>query len=116
MPDSERREAAKVRLKDAVLKQGQNLLAEQIRYELALQAKNGNAIVMGLFETEARILEISIDGLAQRIIDDRRAEERRMMHLYAVMARVSAAIDRATGDGIDEWADAGVAEIGKREE
>jgi len=104
-----RRAAAKSRLKDAVLRV--SALDDQIRYELAMQARNQNVAVMEMFREEAASLGLTVAALAQRIIDERHVQERRVMHAHAVLARVSAEIDQASGDAIDAAANAGIAEI-----
>ena len=106
---AERRAAAKGRLKDAVLRV--SALDDQIRYELAMQAHNRNIAVMTMFQAEAVSRGLTVAALAEQIIAERRVHERRVMHAHAVLARVSAEIDQATGDTIDAIVDAGMAEI-----
>ena len=106
---AERRAAAKGRLKDAVLRV--SALDDQIRYELAMQAHNRNIAVMTMFQAEAASRGLTVAALAEQIIAERRVHERRVMHAHAVLARVSAEIDQATGDTIDAIVDAGMAEI-----
>jgi len=109
--DQKRREAAKSRVKDAVLRVASTTIAGQVRYELAMQAINSNLEVMKMFAAEASALGTTVAVLAGQIISQRRAQERRIMHAHAVLARVSAQIDLSSGDGIDEAADAGIVEI-----
>lgn len=110
--DQERRTAAKSRLQDAVLHAGrQTALNAQMRYELALLAINGNVEAMVGFEPEAAIRGQSVTQLAHQIVTERRTAERRMLHAYAVLARISAIIDQARGAAIDDAADAGIREI-----
>ena len=109
--DQHRRATAKGRLKDAVLRVASTTVAGQVRYELAMQALNRNIEVMKMFAAEAASLGTTVASLAEQIVTQRRAQERRIMHAHAVLARVSAEIDRASGDGIDQAADVGIAEI-----
>jgi hypothetical protein len=108
--DSDRREAARRRLKDAVatVSSGPD---DQMRYDLALQAINRNVTAMEMFTAEAAVLGITVAELAERVIGERRARERRMMQAHAILARVSAEIDQAIGDAIDVAAEAGIREI-----
>lgn len=109
--DEERRQEAKGRVRDAVLRVTHEVMAMQMRYELALQAHNRNNRALELFEPEAIALGISVGDLATRIINERRAAERRMQHVYTILARVSVEIDQAEGDRIDELVEAGIREI-----
>lgn len=109
--DEERRIDAKGRVKDAVLRVTHEVMAMQMRYELALQAHNRNNRALELFEPEAIILGISVADLAGRIINERRTAERRMQHVYTLLARISAEIDQATGNDIDSLTEAGIREI-----
>jgi hypothetical protein len=109
--DEERRADAKGRVKDAVLRVTHEVMAMQMRYELALQAHNRNHRALELFEPEAIILGISVADLAGRIINERRTAERRMQHVYTLLARISAEIDQATGNDIDSLTEAGIREI-----
>ena len=109
--DEERRADAKGRVKDAVLRVTHEVMAMQMRYELALQAHNRNNRALELFEPEAIILGISVADLAGRIINERRTAERRMQHVYTLLARISAEIDQATGNDIDSLTEAGIREI-----
>lgn len=115
MDDVERRAAAKARVMGAVISAAQTTLGDQMRYELALQAKNENVRAMALLELEASIVGRTVGKLAEQIIEDRRVRERRMMQVYAILARVSADIDKATASAIDTLADAGVREISTME-
>jgi hypothetical protein len=110
-PDIERRAIAKSTVMDAVTKAGQVTLGDQMRYELALQAKNQNVRAMDLLQAEAGVLGLAVGALADRIVEDRRTRERRMMHVYAILARASAQIDKAAGLEIDHLAAAAIREI-----
>ena len=114
--DVDRRAMAKSRVMGAVTRAGQVTTSDQMRYELALQAKNENVRAMALFETEAKVLGITVADLVGRIIEDRRTRERRMMQVYAILARVSAAVDKASGPAIDGLAEHAIAEIAMRED
>jgi hypothetical protein len=114
--DIERRAAAKARVTEAVNRKGQATVSDQMRYELALKARNENVHAMALLEPEAGILKIGVAELAQRIIEDRQVRERRMTHVYAILARTSAEIDEATGADIDATADVAVREIATLED
>jgi len=114
--DVDRRAMAKSRVMGAVTRAGQVTTSDQMRYELALQAKNENVRAMALFETEAKVLGITVADLVGRIIEDRRTRERRMMQVYAILARVSAAVDKASGPAIDGLAEHAIAEIAMLED
>src|SRR5262245_5678819 len=114
--DDERRTDAKHRLKDAVLRAAHITLGDQMRYELAMQAHNRNVTAMDLFREEAGILRVTVADLAARIIAERKMRERRMMHAYAVLARLEAEIDRSTGQHIEALAEAGIREIQEMQE
>jgi hypothetical protein len=88
-----------------------NANADQIRYEMALQAKNGRVSSMAQFEEEARISGVTVAVLADQIVAQRLALERRMSHVYTIQARALADIDRATGDAIDTITASAVSEI-----
>jgi len=109
--DEERRLDAKGRVKDAVLRVTHEVMAMQMRYELALQAHNRNNRALELFEPEAIALGLGVPDLAQRIINERRTAERRMAHVYAILARVSVEIEQADGDRIEALAEIGIREI-----
>jgi hypothetical protein len=110
LSDAERRAAAKRRL-GAVVAMTSSGPDDQMRYDLALQAINRNVTAMEMFTAEAAVLGITVAELAERVVGERRARERRMMQAHAILARVSAEIDRATGDAIDVAAEAGIREI-----
>jgi len=109
--EDERRADAKGRLQAAVLRVMHDVLAMQMRYELALQAHNRNVRAIELFEPEANILGIGVADLASRIITERRTGERRMAHVYTILARASAEIDQAAEHDIEALAAAGIREI-----
>lgn len=109
--DEERRTDAKGKVKDAVLRVTHEVMAMQMRYELALQAHNRNNRALELMEPEAIVLGMSVADLATRIINERRTAERRMAYVYTILARVSVEIDQATGNRIEELAEAGIREI-----
>lgn len=111
LADSERRKAARALIAAAVAQASRNTTDNQVRYELALQAKNGQVRAMSLFEPEAATLAITIAALADRIVGERHARERRMMQVYAIQARVLGELDRATGDDIDATAASAALEI-----
>jgi hypothetical protein len=110
--DIARRAEAKRRVMEAVHKAAKITLGDQMRYELALQAKNENVRAMALLEPEAGIRGLTVAVLAQGIVEDRRTRERRMMHVYAILARASAAIDQVSGLAMDVQADNAIREIG----
>ncbi len=109
--DEQRRVAARARLQAAVEKAAQSMPGGQVRYDLALQAHNGNVRAMGLLADEAAIKGRSVADLAASIIAERQGHEDRMMRAHAVLARVLAEVDHASGPAIDEAAMRGVAEI-----
>lgn len=117
-PDSEpmKRERAKSRVMGAVRRVGQSVIGDQVRYELALKAMNDNVVAIQLLEEEASIRKLSVRELAVQIVEDRRVRERRMMQVYAILARASANIDNATGRTIDTLADKAVQEIAALED
>lgn len=117
-PDSEpmKRERAKSRVMGAVRRVGQSVIGDQVRYELALKAMNDNVVAIQLLEEEANIRKLSVRELAVQIVEDRRVRERRMMQVYAILARASANIDNATGRTIDTLADKAVQEIAALED
>jgi hypothetical protein len=100
LDDTMRRRAAKEAVRRAVSDVSQSSADLQMRYELALQARNGNVQCLEMFEEEARAANVSIQELAERIIVDRRARERRMMQVHAIQARALAELDQAAGDEI----------------
>jgi hypothetical protein len=111
LSDSQRRSAAKSIVLRAVVEAARNANAEQIRYEMALQAKNGQVKSMSLFEEEAKIRGPTVQVLADQIVAQRLALERRMSQVYTIQARALADIERATGEAIDTIAASAVTEI-----
>ncbi len=75
--------------------------ADQTRYEIALQAYNGNVECMSLLAQEARIAGLSVKQLAERIIEERRARERRVSHVHTLRAHYLKLLEAATGATID---------------
>lgn len=111
LSDSARRAAAKARIKEAVIRAAENTSHQQMRYEQAMMAKNGNVHIIQNFEAEARTLGLKVAQLADQIIAERRARERRMGQVYAVKARAELDIDKASGPTIDAIADTAILDI-----
>lgn len=98
--DDLRRRAARERVQRAA-QEASRLIAEgQMRYELALQAHNGNTNAMAILEGEAKAEGITVAALAERIIAERRRNERRLGQVYEVLARALKDIEAATGERI----------------
>jgi len=109
--DSSRRRAAKRQVDDAVFKAGQRVMAGQVRFEVALEAKNGRVDSVAMLEDEAKQRSMSVALLAEQIVAERRAMERRMMRVYAIQTRANSDIDAASGDAIDAIASVAAADI-----
>lgn len=111
LSDSQRRSAARVLIAEAVSEASRRANTNQVRYEMALQAKNGQVTAMSLFEEEAAIRNVTVSVLAEQIVAQRLALERRMSHVYTIEARALSDIEKATGDAIDALAAAAATEI-----
>jgi hypothetical protein len=98
--DTARRRAAKAAIRRAVASMAQNSHDLQMRYELALQAHNGNVEALDIMEEEATLKGLSGSGLAEQIIIERRVRERRMMQVYAAQERAFKALETTSGDAI----------------
>ncbi len=109
--DTARRRAAKGAVRRAVAGMAQNSHDLQMRYELALQAHNGNVEALEMMEQEAVLKGISASGLAEQIIVERRVRERRMMQVYAAQERAFRALETASGDAISIVEKAAIKEI-----
>lgn len=86
-------------------------LGDQIRYELAMQAKNGSAYATDLLSGEARERGMTIAELADDVVAERKRQERRMMKIREIEARTIAAIEIAEEAAITSIAMQGQSEI-----
>ncbi len=109
-PESDRL-AAKRQVQDAAQRVAVTTVGDQIRYELAMQARNGSTRAIMLFEDEARERGMSAQELAHSIISDRSERERRVMRVYLAAARVEADLDEVPADIIMDVTAQGIAEI-----
>jgi hypothetical protein len=109
--DAGRRRAAKGAIRRAVASMAQNSHDLQMRYELALQAHNGSVEALDMMAPEAGLKGISSRELAEQIIVERRARERRMMQVYAAQERAFRALEAASGEAIAIIEAAAVREI-----
>lgn len=101
MDDASRRRRAKARVRQVASSLAFNSLDQQLRYEEALMAHNGNIQAMQTFEPEAAALGISIKELVDRIVSERTVRARRMMQVKAIQEEALRALDAAAGDEIE---------------
>jgi hypothetical protein len=111
LTEGARRRAAKASVRNAVAAVTRHSYDEQIRWEMALQARNQNPRAMSLFEDEAAALGCTIAELAEQIIQQRLVRERRVMRAWALQAEALNNLNKATGANIDSIAAAVVAEL-----
>lgn len=111
MDDAARRKAAKQLVADAVLKAAQRVTKDQVRFEVAMEAKNGRVDSVSMLEEEAKAKGVGVGLLAEQIVVERRALERRMMWVHGVERRAIVDIDGASGDTIDAIASVAAADI-----
>lgn len=100
MDDAGRRRAAKAQVRRMAASFAFSSADEQLRYEEALMAHNGNVQALQTFEPEARVAGISVRELAERIIDERRLKARRMVAIKAIYDQALIDLDNASGEGI----------------
>lgn len=111
LDDAARRRLAKGAIRKAVAAASQNSHDLQMRYELALQAHNGNVEALEMMMPEATLKGVGAKELAEQIIVERRARERRMMQVYAAQERAFKALETAAGDNIAQIGQQAVVEI-----
>ena len=111
--DDEIRAAAILMIKEAAA----NLTAlsnrDQIKYELAMQAKNGSAYAQSLFVSEAKDMGISVNDLAGQVLGRRKDHEALIMRVSAVEARVLSAIGGIAIDDLPYAVEAAIDELKK---
>lgn len=105
--DAERKRQAVERVSFAVMRVGD----AQIRYEIAVQADNGNTDALEMLQPEAAVYRMPASALAKQIIAQRTLQEQRVMRAYAAKARALLSIESAIGTEIDDVAEAYVHEI-----
>lgn len=65
-------------------------VADQIRYEVAFSAHNGSAMAQSLLSDEAEIRGLTVEALANLIIEERQQREVQVSKLFAEQARQAA--------------------------
>ena len=105
--DDERRRQAIERICFAAAQAGDS----QIRYEIALQARNGNLPAQEMLAEEASVYGIEVRSLADKIITARAIQEQRVMRAHARKAQALELLGNMAGPDIDKFADAAVKQI-----
>jgi hypothetical protein len=98
--DSTRRRAAKAHIRRLVAEAAKEANGDRLRYEQGLLAHSGNTAAMENLQAEAMALRISVEQLADRIIQEEARKARRMMQVYAIEKRALADLDNAVGEDI----------------
>jgi hypothetical protein len=109
--DNSRRRAAKAHIRRIAAEYAFDANAEALRYEQALLAHNGNTAAIEDLEMEAMTKGVSVDQLAQQIIDGRRLHSRRMVMVKRIHDDALTALDNAHGDEIGAIETKAVAEM-----
>lgn len=112
-PPQESRYAVKARVKQAADTAVSNSMTDQIRWEMAVRARNGDAYAIEQFSGEANERGVKVNWLVDEIIAERRAREKKVMRIYQIHARVQAALDIADDVMLADLARDGIAEINK---
>jgi hypothetical protein len=98
--DTGRRRAAKAHIRRIAAAFAFEANTEALRYEQALLAHNGNIAAIQDLEMEAMAAGVSVQKLAEKIIDGRRLHSRRMLRVKTVHDDALKALDAAQGDAI----------------
>jgi hypothetical protein len=98
--DTARRRAAKAHIRRIAAAFAFEANTEALRYEQALLAHNGNIAAIQDLEMEAMAAGVSVQKLAEKIIDGRRLHSRRMLRVKTVHDDALKALDAAQGDAI----------------
>jgi hypothetical protein len=109
--DDHRRESGLHIIDSTIERMASANLPAQVRYEVALQARNGNFNAISMLSEEATILGTKVDDLAAHIIFERTIYEQRIMRAFTERARAIKAIQGLTGPLIDEACRVAVDEI-----
>lgn len=100
--DDEHRAVASEAVQVAARFVRERLLSDQIRWEMAIRARNGSAEALAKLQAEAAARGISIDALVDGVIQARGMVEDGTANLNAIEVEALASIDAASGEGI--WA------------
>jgi hypothetical protein len=109
--DNRRRHEALARVAAAVNEATANSVQQQMRYELALRARNQNMEAMELLQPEAAALGLDVQALVDTIIADRQRREQRMARANAIGADFAVRVNSHRGSDIDSFADVTVSKI-----
>jgi len=98
--DNARRRAAKAHIRRIAAAFAFEANAEALHYEQALLAHNGNVAAIQDLEVEAIAAGLSVNQLAEKIIDGRRLHSRRMVMVKRIHDDALMVLDAAHGDEI----------------
>ncbi|MBX9587915.1 MAG: hypothetical protein K2X43_01330 [Hyphomonadaceae bacterium] len=111
LSEAARRRAAKATVRKAVANVMKLTSDQQFKYEQALLVRNKNVDAMSDMKMLAAIDGVTVQELADRIINEHEARRRRGSYVWAAEAQALKDIDNALGDDIDEVARKAAAEI-----
>jgi hypothetical protein len=98
--DATLRRAAKAHIRKVASSFAFSSAEDQLRYEEALLAHNGNASAVQTFEPAAAAVGLTVAAYAEQIINARRLAARKLMRVRAVQDLALQQLDSATGDQI----------------
>jgi hypothetical protein len=113
--DSTRRRAAKAHIRRLVAEAAKEANGDRLRYEQGLLAHNGNTAAMENLQAEAMAVGITVEALAEHIIQEEARKARRMMQVYAIEKRALPDLDNAVGEDIAVVEKAAAEEINPRD-
>lgn len=100
--DDEHRAVASEAVQSAARFVRERLLSDQIRWEIAIRARNGSAADMAKLDAEAKARGITIEALVDGVIEARGMIEDGTAALNAIEVQAIREVETASGDGI--WA------------